>query len=111
MHTKDLLAQELCAAGLGAMADKAATGYYHDYLSPLALPETQLLVDLQEEMERRMAAQGADLTSDADIAAVKKLIDRHMNGEFDASKEESDEWAASEDGRAAFQELIQSVRK
>ena len=42
-HTKDYLAQELRAAGLNAMADKAATGYYHDFLSPLALPETQLL--------------------------------------------------------------------
>jgi hypothetical protein len=108
-HTKDFLAQELRAAGLNKMADKAATGWYHDFISPLALPETQLLIDLQEQLELRMAAQVQDLN--VDVAAVQKLIDRHMEGEFDASREESDAWAASEDGQAAFQELVQSIRK
>jgi hypothetical protein len=46
-----------------------------------------------------------------EIAAVQKLINRHLEGEFDASKEESDEWAASEEGRAAFNELSGSVKK
>ena len=31
---------------LDAMADKAATGYYHDYLSPLDLPEMVLVNQL-----------------------------------------------------------------
>ena len=106
MHSKDFLAQELRAIGLGAMADKAATGYYHDFLSPLTFPETQLLIDLQAEMQRRMDAQGADLTSDADVAAVQKLIDRHMNGEFDATTEESEEWIKSADGQSALRELV-----
>lgn len=35
MHTKDILAAELIKAGLREMAVKAATGYYHDFLSPL----------------------------------------------------------------------------
>jgi hypothetical protein len=80
------------------------------FLSPLALPETQLLIDLQAEMKLRMEAQRG-LSPYADVEAIQKLIDRHMNGEFDASKEESDEWAASEDGKAAFNELVGSVRK
>ena len=29
-----------------------------------------------------------------------------MNGEFDATKEESDDWAASPDGKAAFSRLV-----
>jgi len=45
-HTKDFLAQELRAAGLDAMADKAAAGFYHDFESPLVLPEMQLAHDL-----------------------------------------------------------------
>jgi hypothetical protein len=119
-HTKDFLAQELRAARLNEMADKAATGWYHDYLSPLAMPETQLLIDLQEELKRRIAASGGDSTKSmaalmcraeagGDTKVVAVLINRHMNGEFDASKEESDEWAASED--AAFRELAQGVIK
>jgi hypothetical protein len=31
---------------------------------------------------------------------------RHQNGEFDASDEESDDWAQSEDGEEAFAQLI-----
>jgi hypothetical protein len=87
MHTKDFLAQELRAAGLDALADKAATGYYHDYLSPLDFPELQLDADLVE----------------ADTDAAKKLRVRHHRGEFDASTQESDDWANSPDGQAAFQ--------
>jgi hypothetical protein len=90
MHTKDFLAQELRAAGLDEMADKAATGYYHDYLSPLDLPEMELAADLQE----------------AGTPQALALRRRHINGEFDASKEESDEWAASPEGQAAFKTLM-----
>ena len=46
MHTKDMLANALREAGLDAMADKAATGYYHDFLSSLDLPELQLVTEL-----------------------------------------------------------------
>jgi hypothetical protein len=102
-HTKDFLAQELRAAGLNDMADKAAIGHYHDFLSPLVAPELQLLADLQGEMKRRSDAGGGD------TVAVSMLIGRHMHGEFDASKEESDEWAASQDGQEAFGEPVRSV--
>jgi hypothetical protein len=93
MHTKDLLAQELSKAGLDDMAKKAADGYYHDYLSPLATPELQLDFDLL----------------DASIAGNKQATElraRHRAGEFDANKEESDEWAASLEGQEAFRKLI-----
>jgi hypothetical protein len=46
LHTKDMLAEALREVGLDAMADKAATGYYHDYLSPLDLPEMVLVNQL-----------------------------------------------------------------
>lgn len=95
MHTKDFLAQELRKAGLNELADKAATGYYHDFLSPLDTPELQLLADLQDA---RIAG--------ADEAKTSAIINRHLNGEFDASKEESDEWAASPDGKAAYAMLL-----
>lgn len=86
MHTKDKLAEALRAAGLPEMADRAAQGYYHDYLSPLELP----CVELGAHLEK------------VGTTAAKALLLRHMNGEFDASPEESDEWMRSEDGQKAL---------
>jgi hypothetical protein len=90
MHTKDILAAELTKAGLHEMARAAAEGYYHDFLSPLAFPEMQLARDL--------AAVGSP-----EALAIRK---RHLEGEFDASVEESEAWFNSEDGQAALAALL-----
>jgi hypothetical protein len=95
MHTKDFLAQELEKAGLTEMAEKAREGWYHDYLSPLALPCQQLEADLK--------AVGT--------LEAKALRQRHLNGEFDASREESDAWATSPEGQAAFGSLSEEMRR
>ena len=94
MHTKDILAGELRKAGLLAMSIKAAQGYYHDFLSPLPMPCQQLAADLKA----------------AGTPAALALLDRHLNGEFDASKEESDEWARSPDGQAAAADMTPEMR-
>lgn len=94
MHTKDILAEELTKAGLPEMAKKAAEGYYHDFLSPLATPCLQLAEDL----------------ASAGTAQAMALRSRHLNGEFDASKEESDDWAGGPDGQAAFGQLRHTLR-
>ena len=91
MHTKDFLAQEPRTAGLDEMADRAASGWYHDFLSPLDLPCQQLETDLR--------AIGTP--------AAMALRARHLNGEFDASSEESEEWAKSEEGQETFGRLIE----
>jgi len=91
MHTKDFLAQELRAAGLTEMADKAATGYYHDYLSPLDTPCLQLEADLRE----------------VGTPEALKLRARHIAGEFDASTEESEDWYNSPEG----QEIIENIKR
>lgn len=88
-HTKDILAAELRKDGLNDMADKAATGYYDDFLSPLAAPINQLVADL----------------SAIGTPATKALAERAIAGEFDATKEESDAWAKSPEGCAAFSQL------
>lgn len=89
MHTKDILARELRKADLPEMAVKAEAGWYHDFLSPLATPCLQLAADLQE----------------AGTPAALALRARHLEGEFDATIEESDEWAESAEGQAAFASL------
>lgn len=90
MHTKDILAAELIKAELPEMAAKAATGYYHDYLSPLAMPCIQLADDLKK----------------AGTPAALALRARHLNGEFDATMEEGDEWARGTEGQDAFGRLV-----
>lgn len=95
MHTKDFLAQELIKANLAEMAEKAKTGYYHDYLSPLPDGAMQLERDLRE----------------AATPEAEALRQRHLNGEFDASKEESDTWMESAEGQQALSELSPEMRK
>jgi hypothetical protein len=96
MHTKDMLAAALREVGLDRMAERAATGHYHDYLSPLDFPELTLLDELTAEAGRRLETKGA-------IMALRRRV---MSGEFDATKEESDAWANSPDGQAAIRRLI-----
>jgi hypothetical protein len=84
------------------MIARAVEGYYHDYLSPLAMPELQLLADLHE-------LHAEPTTGPKARAALAALIARHAAGEFDASKEESDAWAASPEGRETFARLRDDI--
>lgn len=94
MHTKDKLAAELHKAGLHDMAMRAGQGYYHDFLSPLATPCIQLAADL--------AAVGTP--------AAMALRDRHLDGEFDASREEGEEWFQSEGKHALMSDILDRKR-
>lgn len=89
MHTKDKLAAALREAELEVMATKAEGGWYDDYLSPEPFPLVMLEVDLKE----------------AGTPAALALVKRALNGEFDATPSEAEEWAHSEDGRATFQQM------
>lgn len=106
MRTRDKLAAELRkvakqaspanAAKYEAFAKRAATGEFDDYATPTdpahICPITQLHAELTAAGFTRFAACVA-------------------NGEFDATKEESDEWVYSEDGQAAFRQLPAKMRK
>lgn len=91
MHTNEKLALALKDIGLTDMAKQAAQGYYHDFMSPLTLPELQLMHDL------------AEVGSDEAMA----LRNRVMNGDFDASLEESEAWAQSDEGQEVFGRLFE----
>jgi hypothetical protein len=90
MHTTEKLAVELEKANLSEMATRARKGYYHDFLSPLAAPCLQLEADLRAVGTREAEA----------------IRQRHLNGDFDATKEESDAWAESPDGKACCGQLL-----
>lgn len=95
MHTTDVLAAALRDAGLQEMAERAAEGYYHDYLSPLVMPEKQLV---------------SELTMIGTSAALS-LCERVKQGDFDPSDDESDAWASSPAGQAAIQAFAKKFNK
>lgn len=85
--TSERLARDLENAGLPAvMVERAREGYYDDYKSPLPMPEMQLYQDLK--------AHGRD-----------DLAEKVTEGYWDATKEESEAWAASPEGQEVFAAL------
>jgi hypothetical protein len=105
MKTYEVLAKKLAEAGLHEMSAKAKKAYYHDYLSTIDFPEMQLLQDLKAAL---VTAKSFNNTTQA--AQIEKLIDMLLAGSFDASSEESDEWAASPDGQATLNMLSKPMR-
>lgn len=95
MHTKDVLAAELHKAGLHDMAMRAGQGYYHDFMSPLATPCLQLAADLAE----------------VGTPAALALRERHLNGEFDASAEEGEEWFQNHGKHSLMSDILDRKRK
>lgn len=94
MKTTEKLAAALREIGLEDMAVKAAAGGYDDFLSESAMPIHDLVNDL--------AMVGTP--------EALKLRDRAINGDFDATAEESEAWAKSPDGQRAFAQLMRSKR-
>ena len=78
MHTTEKLARELEKAGAPTdMILKARVGDYDDYKCRSATP----IIDLVRDLTR---------------AGLPDLAQRAMNGEFDGSREEAEEWFANE---------------
>jgi hypothetical protein len=84
------LAQELDKAHLHALAVRARADEFHDFKSPHAMPEMLLVTELRKTGGR----------------AANEIAQRVINGEFDATKEESDRWAESPEGQAIMRELL-----
>jgi hypothetical protein len=100
-HTARQLGRALAAIpGLPVeMVQRANRGYYHDYLSPLALPELALVSELRELARSRTLSQRSR-------GMCTRLADAVIHGDYDASKAESEEWAASPEGQATMAELL-----
>lgn len=82
------LVSELVIAGAPEhLLANARNGIYHDFNSPLPCGITQLVADL-------------------DAAGLTALARRARDGEYDATRAESDAWAASPDGQATFRKLL-----
>lgn len=102
MKTREKLATELRkiaaiaspsnAEKYEAFAKRAETGEFDDYSDAHDCPITQLYKELS-------------------AAGFTKFAARVANGEFDATKEESDEWARSPSGQTAAKELSPEMRR
>lgn len=91
--SSELLAQALERANLRVLAVRARRDEFHDFKTPHTMPQHVLVAELNGEGGR----------------AARELIERVIAGEFDATKEESDAWAASPEGQATFAELLKGV--
>lgn len=86
--TREKLARAMAAAYCPTQPIRQAReGYYDEYLSQLPFPLLTLVSDLE--------ANG-----------FRALAQRVRDGDFDATKEESDAWAISDEGRQAFNDLL-----
>jgi deoxyribodipyrimidine photolyase-like uncharacterized protein len=101
--TSQHLADVLRAAGFVALAKRAEADEFHDFLSPHVLPEMEL------DRELYQIAGGTEHSEHSRLAAHHIRMRLH-DGEFDASTEESEAWAESEDGQAAMRELRKGLR-
>lgn len=91
-HTSHRLAEAIEEAGGSRwLQHRARDGWYDDFRSPDPMPISTLVHDLRK-------------------AGLEDLARRAMDGEFDASRAESDAWAKSDDGREAFAQLVGGVR-
>lgn len=91
-----VLHDALTELGFPDLAKRAAAGEWSDYFGPHAMPQHHLIGVLMGRMK--------DFPSKAkDILAV---IERTKTGDFDATKEEADEWGASAEGQELFRELM-----
>jgi hypothetical protein len=88
MHSSERLAVALEEARYLDLAARARRHEFHDFLSPHAMNFHVLIAELRKRGKRSAP-----------------LIQRVIDGEFDAPKSESDEWAASPEGKAALDEL------
>jgi len=75
-----------------SLAKRAETGEFSDYGDTYACPITQLYGELL-------------------ASGFKKFASRVANGEFDATKEEADEWARSPSGQEIAKQLPPEVRR
>lgn len=71
------------------MSERAAFGYYDDFKSPLTFPKIALFDDLLR-------------------AGLKEFASRVLNGEFESSREEMNDWL---DNKTKLQQEWKMMRK
>ncbi len=93
MTSTEKLVAALRAARLDALAERAETNRYHDFLSPLETPCIALVLDLRN----------------VGTPEAETMAQRAINGDFDATSAEAAAWRASPDGQKTLRELTEGM--
>lgn len=88
--------------GLPAMARRAREGHFDDFFAPAEVADGMEVLRLYGELRGK-----AQIVGKADRARILEVAEAVKVGEFDATREESDRWAASKDGQDAFRALVE----
>ena len=88
--------------GFPGLAKRAREGHFDDFFAPAEVADGLEIVRLVRELEGK-----ARVVRKAHRVRVREVIDAVKAGEFDATKEESDRWAASKDGQDAMRMLTE----
>lgn len=106
--TATYLARVLDTLGATELAQDARRFYFDDYRCPPDVDDGANIMRLVHSVYwwgRQNTPDGSEQRRRA-MAVVRAAKD----GEFDGTKEESDAWAASPEGRATFAELLRGKR-
>jgi hypothetical protein len=85
-----------------AMVKNAREGMYDDFKSPLTFPEITLVAELRAVAGNKSLPRSAR-------QEIGKMAQRVIDGEFDATPEESAAWAESPEGKETFRQLATDV--
>jgi hypothetical protein len=92
--------------GLHDMAKQARLGHFDDYFAPREVADGLEILRLVRKLELAARAQQASGQRDR-MRRTLEVRNAVKSGEFDATKEESDRWAASKDGQETMRLLLQ----
>lgn len=99
MRTSDeTLFKALHEVGLYQLAAAAREGEYNEFFGERATPMVDLVADLKQAH-----TASSDPTRQAQIVT---LLQRAMNGDFDATRAEYEEWRDSPEAQVILRELI-----
>lgn len=96
------LGRVLDELGLDHLAKRARLGHFDDYQAPDDVADGIELVHLIEELTAALWATGLK-----EGPRVLTVIEAVKDGEFDATKSESDRWAVSKAGQETFKRLAE----
>jgi len=87
---------------LGDMPRRAREAHFDDYACPPDVDDGMNMHRLVGELRERAVRLDA-----AKRELIYAVVSAVIDGEFDGTLEESERWAASADGQAAFRELLE----
>jgi hypothetical protein len=88
-QTPNYLGRVLDELGFSDMARRAREGHFDDFFAPAEVADGMEILRLYNELAGKL-----QVVRRADRPRVRKVMEAVKAGEFDATKEESDRWAA-----------------